>query len=162
MQAQENERIIDQSQMHQLNANNATVNLLHPIELQSNEQTDRYEDNGIETVAIRSKNKNQKPSSEVMSKKQFPCPNCSYIAKRKYTLKIHRIQHCNGAEISKKIIKDKICCICKNSYTHDGLRSHLRGYINASKQNRKIRGIHRLFDVEYHKAYLNKIKLRHL
>lgn len=90
---------------------------------------------------------------DVSSSKRFPCANCDYVANRKYTVDIHH------ANIPKEIIKNKTCRICHQCYSHDGLRSHLRGYINT---DRKIRGAHRNVSVEQHKMYLDAIKLRHL
>lgn len=99
-----------------------------------------------------------KSSCKVLPKNQFRCANCSYIAKRKYTLMVHMKQHCTGINVPKEIIKDKICRICKRMFTHDGLRSHLRGFIKDT--SRKIRGIHKNIDVDYHKIYLDEIKYR--
>lgn len=164
LQAQDNRRTNNQpqTQTQQINLMNASMNVQPPAPSQSDKQMKRSENRGQKIKAVRSKQNVQKPSSKMLSKKLFPCSNCDYIANREYTLKVHKNQHCKGVIISKKIIKNKICRIYQNSYTHDGLRSHLRGFITASKNNRQVRGIHRLFSVEFHKTYLDKIKLRHL
>lgn len=91
----------------------------------------------------------------------YICSYCGYTAKRKYTLKVHVKQHCSGITYSNEI-KDKTCGFCKRHYTHDGLRSHLRGYINALNKNLKIRGNHRMYDIGQHQRYLKEIKLREI
>ena len=88
-------------------------------------------------------------------KNGFECLNCGYSAKRKYTLKIHQEQHCRYS----RPLKDKICIICSKRYTHNGLRSHLRGFM---KKNRKKRGVHSLFSDKQHELYLKEIRLRDL
>lgn len=86
------------------------------------------------------------------------CPNCSYVAKRKYTLKIHQLQHCKATKNTE--MKNKTCRMCQKMFTHDGLRSHLRGFIGASKKNRQIKSAHKSFSIEDHRDYMNEIKLR--
>lgn len=98
---------------------------------------------------------NSNSSSSVIS---FPCQNCSYVAKRKYALNIHQLQHCKATKNTKS--KDKTCRMCQKKFTHDGLRSHLRGFIGAPNKNRQIKSAHKSFTIECHKAYLNEIKLR--
>lgn len=95
---------------------------------------------------------------KTLPKNQFHCANCSYVAKRKHTLTIHMKQHCIGINVSKETIKNKTCRICQKMFTHDGLRSHLRGFIK--NRSRRIRGIHKNFDVEYHEIYLDEIRFR--
>lgn len=93
--------------------------------------------------------------------KLFPCLNCNYVAKRKYTLGKHQEQHCKATIRSDFTrVKDKRCSICLKYFTHDGLRSHLRGYINGSDLNRISRGKHALYSAEQHICYLNAIKLK--
>lgn len=170
-QAQHNERI-NQHKMQQMNVVNVP-DLQKPVASRLNTQSEKSEDGGNKARAARLtktvltkktgvKLAQIKQLSKVLQKKKFPCPNCDYVSKRKYTLKIHKEQHCDGANIPKDVIKNKICDICQKSYTHDGLRSHLRGFIDAPKKNRKVRGIHVTFSAEYHETYLNKIKLRYL
>lgn len=143
-------QLIGQPPLNEMNA---------PIASQSNVETKNkltrpkknIRTSGVKLAEINS-------SSKVLPKKQFRCANCSYIAKRKYTLKVHMKQHCTGINVPKEMIKDKTCRICQKMFTHDGLRSHLRGFIKDT--SRKIRGIHKNFDVDYHKIYLDEIKYR--
>lgn len=67
---------------------------------------------------------------------KFPCPNCEYVPKRKYTLKKHQNEHCKAKDKGQKAReKDKMCSICFKPFTHDGLRTHLRGFINGPNSN---------------------------
>lgn len=100
----------------------------------------------------------QLAGSKSLPKKQFCCSNCGYFSKRKHTVMVHIKQHCVSNKTSKEAIKLKSCRICGKKFTHDGLRSHLRGYIK--NPNRKIRGVHKNFDVNHHNAYLDEIKFR--
>lgn len=92
--------------------------------------------------------------------KRFRCANCKYAAKRKYTVDEHQQQHCKATTVH--LFKDKTCMVCDKAFTHDGLRSHLRGYILSAEKKRKIRGIHQHFSIEEHRSLLDDIKKRQL
>lgn len=62
--------------------------------------------------------------------RRFTCERCGYVAKRKYTLENHMKNHCTT-----KVQKDSMCLICLKKFTHNGLRSHLMGYIKAQKNS---------------------------
>lgn len=112
------------------------------------------------TVPKSNENIDAKPTSTENSEAKptrYRCATCQYNSKRKYTVEIHQKQHCKGLRM---VIKNKICKICDKRYTHDGLRSHLRGLIGAFKTNRKVRGVHANYSVEQHEEYLDRIKLR--
>lgn len=88
----------------------------------------------------------------------FQCEKCEYVAKRKYTLKIHREFHCSNN--SKHIMKDSKCRICQKVFTHNGLRSHLSGFVKAEYNGRKPRGPHASISSKNHREYLNEINLK--
>lgn len=94
--------------------------------------------------------------------RRFQCKYCGYWATRRHRVQVHVNQHCEVLknELMQKVIKDKQCIFCRKFFTHDGLRSHLRNFIDAVKKNRKIRGVHRNFNTHQHEAVLDKIKFR--
>lgn len=111
----------------------------------------------VKETVLKKKTQCQVPAPVKLEIRNFKCAKCSYVAKRKYTLKIHQQFHCPGIV---SIEKDAKCRICGKSYTHNGLRSHLLGIAKAKNTGRKPRGRHAEITAQKHFDYLNKLNLK--
>lgn len=80
---------------------------------------------------------------------ELKCPNCDYTCDRRHRLATHCAEHC----ISKPK-KESLCLICGKRFTHNGLRAHLRNFMNS---DRASRGIHSRFSIEHHVNLLKAI-----
>lgn len=153
------------NQMHNASNPNELIVVEEIFQLdESDSMTEADTSNDIDANDFQTSNSSNQiePYQENSIQRFFPCPNCEYVAKRKYTLKKHQKEHCPAVKKSNaySLAKDQKCSMCHKMFSHDGLRSHLRGFINSSKTNRQPRGEHKKYNVEQHMYYLNIIKLK--
>lgn len=79
------------------------------------------------------------------------CPDCSYIARKKDALTVHRTEFCIN-----KPIKDRPCKFCSKLFaTRRALRVHINQYLNGKHTPS---GDHKSVSLADHKAYLDEIK----
>lgn len=92
---------------------------------------------------------------------QHKCDDCGYITNRKNTLTNHRAETCEVLRQKGLLaVKNTHCKYCLKKMRHNGLRSHLRHFINMLKANRKPKGKHSSISQQEFLDYLNEIKLK--
>lgn len=98
------------------------------------------------------------------SVKIHKCMDCSYTTDRKHTLRTHQAESCAERRIKGLLaVKDKRCKFCSKQMSHNGLRSHLRHFINSLTKNGQPEGLtkgkHAKISLVQFNNYLNEIKL---
>lgn len=93
-----------------------------------------------------------------LSQKKFRCTSCPYAIKKKCTLKDHEQFHCPNLRRTGQVAKEEQCKFCPESFTHNALRHHLNGSINAEKFGRRPRGKHAAITKQQFVDHINKNK----